>query len=168
MTTLLCDCEAVINSRPLTSVSQDTEDLTPLTPNMFLMDSEEVGSPDLDRIEATDLKSRVRYRQWLKMNLQNRFRSEYLVQLKLFASQQKTKPPILGAIVLIRMVIQRESMAIGSYCRTHTWERWTCTSCTSQDCERRTGLSGLENLFPGTRSRFGRTPHIGKSAAGIR
>ncbi|BES91553.1 Pao retrotransposon peptidase [Nesidiocoris tenuis] len=101
MTTLLSDCEAVINSRPLTYISQDAEDLTPLTPNMFLIDIEEVGSPDLDRIEASDLKSRVRYRQRLKMNLQNRFRSEYLGQLKLFVSQQKTKPPTLGAIVLI-------------------------------------------------------------------
>uniref|UniRef100_A0A5S6QML0 Integrase catalytic domain-containing protein n=1 Tax=Trichuris muris TaxID=70415 RepID=A0A5S6QML0_TRIMR len=34
--TVLCDCEAVMNSRPLTYVSDGVADLEPLTPSMFL------------------------------------------------------------------------------------------------------------------------------------
>ncbi|GFW43001.1 integrase catalytic domain-containing protein [Trichonephila clavipes] len=47
MYTVLCDCESLINSRPLTYVTDDVEDLEPLTPAMFLQDIREVGVPEL-------------------------------------------------------------------------------------------------------------------------
>jgi len=34
--TVMYDCEQIINSRPLTYLSEDTENLTPLTPSSFL------------------------------------------------------------------------------------------------------------------------------------
>lgn len=34
--TVLCDCESVINSRPLTYLSDDRSELVPLTPAMFM------------------------------------------------------------------------------------------------------------------------------------
>ncbi|GFU83370.1 integrase catalytic domain-containing protein [Trichonephila clavipes] len=43
MYTVLCDCESLINSRPLTYVTDDVEDLEPLTPAMFLQDIREIG-----------------------------------------------------------------------------------------------------------------------------
>ncbi|XP_035224793.1 uncharacterized protein LOC118197395 [Stegodyphus dumicola] len=36
MITILCDCEAIMNNRPLTYVSEDVEDLSPITLSMFL------------------------------------------------------------------------------------------------------------------------------------
>ncbi|GFS52655.1 integrase catalytic domain-containing protein [Trichonephila clavipes] len=42
--TVLCDCESLINSRPLTYVTDDVEDLEPLTPAMFLQDIREVDA----------------------------------------------------------------------------------------------------------------------------
>ena len=36
LTTFMCEVENIINSRPLTAVSNDVKDLQPLTPNMLL------------------------------------------------------------------------------------------------------------------------------------
>ena len=76
--TILGDCEAVINARPLTNISDDPTDLSPLTPSMFLQEIRESGVPELDVMERVDLKGRYLYRQKLKDDLRHRFRSEYL------------------------------------------------------------------------------------------
>lgn len=81
--TVLCDCEAVINSRPLTCVSEDVADLAPLTPNMFLMDLRDVGLPDCDAVGAARLTRRTKHRQEIKEMLRDRFRKEYSGQLRL-------------------------------------------------------------------------------------
>ncbi|CAG7786442.1 unnamed protein product, partial [Allacma fusca] len=49
--TVLCDCEAIINSRPLTYVSEDMADLSPISPSMFIQDVREPGVPDMDLID---------------------------------------------------------------------------------------------------------------------
>ncbi|GFY10079.1 integrase catalytic domain-containing protein [Trichonephila clavipes] len=46
--TVLCDCEAVVNSRPLTYVSEDPNDLIPLTPSLFLNGKSSYDTVDLD------------------------------------------------------------------------------------------------------------------------
>lgn len=81
MATILCDCEAVINSRPLTYLSEDAEDLCPLTPAMFIQDNQEVGTPVLDEVDRTHLTNRWKKMQQLREHLRIRFRSEYLAQL---------------------------------------------------------------------------------------
>lgn len=45
---VFCDCEAVVNARPLKYMSSDGSDLMPLTPPLFLQDVWEVGVPDCD------------------------------------------------------------------------------------------------------------------------
>ncbi|GFW65019.1 integrase catalytic domain-containing protein [Trichonephila clavipes] len=59
--TVLCDCESLINSRPLTYVTDDVEDLEPLTQAMFLQDIREVGVPELDQIDENKLNKRLVY-----------------------------------------------------------------------------------------------------------
>ncbi|GFS99104.1 putative RNA-directed DNA polymerase from transposon X-element [Trichonephila clavipes] len=46
--TILCDCESIVNSRPLTYVSEDSDDLIPLTPAMFMMSNASLDVTDLD------------------------------------------------------------------------------------------------------------------------
>ncbi|XP_072389391.1 uncharacterized protein [Diabrotica undecimpunctata] len=81
--TVICDCEAIINSRPLTS-SNDPNDLIPLTPMMFLRDQTESGVPDCDAVDQKALSRKLVYRQKLVDDLRRRFRNEYLGQLKLW------------------------------------------------------------------------------------
>lgn len=80
MSTILYDCEAIVNSRPLTYIAEDLTQLAPLTPKMFLQEISQNETPDLDKLEI-DLSKRMRYRQSLRNNLRKRFRSEYLGQL---------------------------------------------------------------------------------------
>ncbi|XP_011860462.1 PREDICTED: uncharacterized protein LOC105557751 [Vollenhovia emeryi] len=86
MSTILCDCEAIVNSRPLTYLAEDPTQLIPLTPMMFLLETSQNETPDLDKLEV-NLNKRMRYRQSLRNDLRKRFRSEYLGQL----SRRKVK-----------------------------------------------------------------------------
>ncbi|GBM26159.1 hypothetical protein AVEN_47538-1 [Araneus ventricosus] len=99
--TVLCDAEGIINSRPLTYLSEDNEDLVALTPAMFLQDVKEIGVPDIDQIDAKRMNKRFFYRQKLCQDLRKRFRIEYLGHLREFSkicNESKIKE---GDIVLI-------------------------------------------------------------------
>jgi hypothetical protein len=48
--TILCDTEAVMNSKPLTYLSEDPKDLFPLTPAMFIQGILTMGVPILDHV----------------------------------------------------------------------------------------------------------------------
>ncbi|GFU03961.1 integrase catalytic domain-containing protein [Trichonephila clavipes] len=103
--TVLCDCESLLNSRPLTYVSDDPNDLCPLTPDLFLKEIRNSSTRDLDKIkfpDKTELNKRLAYRRRLVKDLRVRFRNEYLTQLlqKMRLRTQKYIPEI-GDIVLI-------------------------------------------------------------------
>lgn len=82
LSTVLCDCEAVINARPLTYLAEDPQQLLPLSPDMFLRELPNHGVIDLDELDARSLNQRVKYIQRLREELRARFRVEYLGQLK--------------------------------------------------------------------------------------
>ncbi|XP_074034157.1 uncharacterized protein [Leptinotarsa decemlineata] len=48
LVTLLCDCESTINSRPLTYVSDNTDELIPVTPSSFLQSIPTSEVPDIE------------------------------------------------------------------------------------------------------------------------
>lgn len=81
MTTVLCDCESIVNSRPLTYVFDGVEELSPLTLKHFLQDIRESGVLDLDKLNEISLNRRNQYLQNLKNELRERFKMEYLGQL---------------------------------------------------------------------------------------
>jgi hypothetical protein len=76
-----CDCEATVNSRPMTYISEDSRGPIPLTPAMYLQNVPQVRVPDLDHLDNVYLTKRLRYQQRLREELRKRFRSEYLSQL---------------------------------------------------------------------------------------
>ena len=103
MLTVLCDCEAVINSRPLTAMSDNAQDFVPLTPSMFLQEIKEVGVLDCDFLERCRLDKRFVYRQSIKDQLRSRFRIEYLGELMYHDNKRskRIRQPQIGDIVLI-------------------------------------------------------------------
>ncbi|KMQ82170.1 hypothetical protein RF55_23922, partial [Lasius niger] len=102
LNTIICDIESIINARPLTYISEDPIDLVTLTPEMFLKDIRESGVPDLDNIDRSKLKRRYVYRQKLRDDLRQRFRSEYLGHLREFSKGNGIQNNIKeGDLVLI-------------------------------------------------------------------
>ena len=102
MLTLLCDCEAVVNGRPLTYLSDDPNELKPLTPAHFIQDLTKRETVDLDLIDSQHLLKRVRYLHTLRQNLRKRFYKEYLGELvrnPKSVSKRRTVSP--GDIVLV-------------------------------------------------------------------
>lgn len=49
--TIICDCEQIVNARPITYVSEDMNDLTPLKQLIFLR---EIRSSDVIEFRITD------------------------------------------------------------------------------------------------------------------
>lgn len=87
MATCLIQVEAILNSRPLTPLSNDPSDLTPLTPAHFLIGRSLVMLPH-PQIQSTNISQLQRFRrvECLKQHFWNRFSQEYILWL-----QEKTK-----------------------------------------------------------------------------
>ena len=79
LTTFMCEVENIINSRPLTPVSNDVKDLQPLTPNMLLCLKEEHSMPPGTE-ESFDVYSKKRWKrvQYLSNLFWKRWVKEYL------------------------------------------------------------------------------------------
>ncbi|XP_018405946.1 PREDICTED: uncharacterized protein LOC108782223 [Cyphomyrmex costatus] len=102
--TFLAQIEALLNSRPLTPLSSDPHDLSPLTPAHFLIGRtfSSIADPDLSHLKQPRLSSWQRIQQ-LQQNLWERWNKEYISEL-----QQKTKwrvpfPPLaINTLVLLK------------------------------------------------------------------
>ncbi|XP_051160117.1 uncharacterized protein LOC127280858 [Leptopilina boulardi] len=99
--TSLCDAEIIINSRPLTYVSENSDDLKPLSPMLFLQEIKESGTPDLDMLDGKKLNKKLIYRKKIFDDLRTRFRQEYLSQLLLKNSKKEKRNIKIDDIVLI-------------------------------------------------------------------
>ncbi|XP_064469621.1 uncharacterized protein LOC135384345 [Ornithodoros turicata] len=86
LTTALCDVEALVNSRPLTHVASDVEELVPLTPSHFLIGKRAISLPGehaaISQPDAEDLRHNFREMLKAKELFWKRWRYEYLLQLR--------------------------------------------------------------------------------------
>jgi hypothetical protein len=101
LNTVICDCESIINCRPLTYVSEDPRELIPLTPAMFLLEAHSSNVSDIDELDSRSLEKRIKYRNKLLNDLRQRFRKEYLGQLIQKHNENRSREPRVGEIVLI-------------------------------------------------------------------
>ena len=81
MNTVICHTESVVNQRPLTYLSEDSNDLTPLTHTIFLQDTKKPDISYLDILDSLSLNKGHAYGQRMK-DLRKRFRIEYLGHLR--------------------------------------------------------------------------------------
>ncbi|CAI6375580.1 unnamed protein product [Macrosiphum euphorbiae] len=81
--TLLCQIEACLNSRPITPMSNDPNDLQPLTPAHFLIGGPMLRypEPDLSQEQGNGLR-RWRFVQFLMQDFWKTWHEEYLPQLQ--------------------------------------------------------------------------------------
>ena len=81
--TIIVDVESLLNGRPLTHISVDPKDPSPLTPNHFLLGRASYNTPS-DVFDSDDLTSRRKWRaaQMLVNQFWNRWLKEYLPNLR--------------------------------------------------------------------------------------
>ncbi|XP_044764428.1 uncharacterized protein LOC123320992 [Coccinella septempunctata] len=91
LSTLLCQVEAILNSRPLSPLSSDPNDLTSLTPAHFIIGRPLIAAPDED---VTDVKinrlDRFQLVQQMTQHFWRRWKTEYISELQL---RQRWKKP---------------------------------------------------------------------------
>ncbi|XP_035216765.1 uncharacterized protein LOC118190200 [Stegodyphus dumicola] len=110
--TILCDCEATMNSRPLTYLEDGTAELKPLTPAYFIQGIPHHDVKDLDTIDSKSLNRRLRYLQNLRIDLRSRFRNEYLAML-VHRRERKGDTLEVGDVVLIGTPEKRINWPLG-------------------------------------------------------
>lgn len=102
LSTVLTEIEAILNSRPLTPLSSDPNDLQPLTPGHFL-----IGSA-LNCINEDVVPPLSKWKEWTKLRkLKNlfwtRWKKEYLGELQSRVKWNKVQPNIeVGALVTLK------------------------------------------------------------------
>ncbi|KAL1282334.1 hypothetical protein QQF64_001137 [Cirrhinus molitorella] len=111
LTSLLTEIEATINSRPLTFVYNDLQEPQPLTPAHFLVGKRLTTLPpkplcatgQITNANREELTRRWKYRHRLINEFWNRWRKEYLLDLRSAHTRDTPNPTPLreGVLVLI-------------------------------------------------------------------
>ncbi|UYV60243.1 hypothetical protein LAZ67_1000533, partial [Cordylochernes scorpioides] len=99
--TLLCDVEAVVNNRPLMYVSEEDDELAPLTPNKLINNCGSSILPEADEVERDSMVTRYRNMQACRDELRARFTKEYLAMLVHHRKAKKSRRIEVGEIVHI-------------------------------------------------------------------
>ena len=103
--TLLCETEAIINSRLLTFASSDPDDLHPLSPSNLLTMKTSVVLPPAGVFQRADVYMRRRWRrvQYLANLFSTRWKREYLLTFQQRAKWNSPKRNLAaGDVVLVK------------------------------------------------------------------
>ena len=119
-TTVLYEISALVNSRPITSVLDSSGEAEPLSPAMLMHGRSLVQVPPIyelkvDGKEPQLCTGRLRYLEKLKTYWWNRWRKEYLSDVREVQSRRKvgnrTREPVVGEMVFV----QNEKLARGTW-----------------------------------------------------
>jgi hypothetical protein len=82
LSTLFCEVECILNGRPLTKVSVDSSDFSPLTPNLLLLLRQGPDPPAGIFTESNKYRRRWKYVQFLSDWFWKRWLAEYIPELQ--------------------------------------------------------------------------------------
>ena len=115
--TLLCEAEAVINARPLTTDTlHDPLSLKPLSPSDLLTKKSKVVQPPPGSFTSADVYSRKYWRrvQHIINEFWVRWRKEYLLQLQQRSKwQDKKRNLVVGDVVIVNTEVPRNEWPLG-------------------------------------------------------
>lgn len=102
--TMMVQVEAILNSRPLTPLSSNPEDLTPLTPGHFLIGRPITSLPSPDyRDQSINSLSRFERIELLRQHFWSRWSKEYISELQLRMKWRACKGSLrLNSLVLLK------------------------------------------------------------------
>ncbi|GFV17174.1 integrase catalytic domain-containing protein [Trichonephila clavipes] len=118
LTTLMAQIEAVLNSRPLSPLSSDPNDLNPLTPGHFLTNCAISSFPEpYTASDSLSYHSRWKLIQSLRDKFWNRWSTEYLTHLQTRAKWSLQNPNLMeNQLVLLKgSQHQAPGLAYGAY-----------------------------------------------------
>jgi transposase InsO family protein len=100
--TVLCEAESIVNSRPLTKISDDLNDLSPVTPNHLLMIKKHVALPPGVFQESDMYRKRWRAVQFIVDQFWKQWLKQYIPELQCRSKWlKKEKNFKVGDLVLI-------------------------------------------------------------------
>lgn len=105
LSTLLCQVEACLNSRPLSAMSNDPKDFTALTPGHFLMGEALVSVPEPCLADTPPERLHIRWQlvSHMRDHVWKRWQRGYLQTLQLLAKWRKREDNVLlDTLVLVR------------------------------------------------------------------
>lgn len=104
--TVLHEVEACVNSRPLTFVSDEASEDSPLTPSHFLVGKSNVYAPDehcdVHKVTPEDLVQRKMVKDTLMDRFWGLWSSDYIRSLPVWKGSVKESPLLQNSLVLIR------------------------------------------------------------------
>lgn len=102
--TLLAQVESILNSRPLSPLSSDPSDLSPLTPGHFIIGRSLTAMPEADLTsEPTNRLTRYQHLQQMNQHFWRRWSQEYLGELQRRTKWQRHRSDLkLNSLVLLR------------------------------------------------------------------
>lgn len=120
LSTLMCMVESTLNSRPLTIVSEDPKDMSPITPNHLLLLNPNTGPLPVITDKADIYGKRWKHIQYLSNLFWRRWTSEYLpgLQTRSKWSHLQAPPQVNDIVILIEPNSPRNSWPMGRISET--------------------------------------------------
>ena len=121
--TALVEAEAIINSRPMAMVTEDSSDPLPVSPGMLLTGYDNAMDPfpgDLATLDAAGVQLRWRRRLHLRTVLSRKFVNNYIMGLRQRKKWHQQQPELQpGQLVLLDEPTKRLQWPLGRVVQVH-------------------------------------------------